>query len=172
VLSLNSYTYPPLLLPHSNIFEHPKKSFPASQLSSFKDIFTMKFATITLFLAGLAVAIPTAQSPSPISDAIAAQMENYLAEKIRSIDPAIIAQQAVADLQPAIAKALSDYAGKIKIAQLNLVAAAQRAALERRDPQGAPPKSAAGPMAAASVQLRKVSEDVGVSIGTMIGKFT
>jgi hypothetical protein len=129
----------------------------------------MKFATITLFLAGLAVAIPVAQSPSPISGAIAAKMENYLAEKIRSIDPASIADQAMKDLQPAIAKALNDYAGKIKIAQRDVIVAAQRAAIEKRDPQAAS-ASLAGPMAAASEQLKKVSEDVGITIGTMIGK--
>src|ERR1700712_1935334 len=129
----------------------------------------MKFATITLFLAGLAAAIPIAQSSSPISDAIAAKMENYLAEKIRSIDPASVADQAMKDLQPAITKALNDYAGRIKIAQRNVIVAAQRAAIEKRDPQ-ATSASLAGPMAAASAELKKVSEDVGISIGTMVGK--
>lgn len=130
----------------------------------------MKFATITLFLAGLAAALPTAQSNSPISDAIAAKVENYLAEKIRTIDPKVVADQAMADLQPAIAKALVDYASTIKKAQLNVVAAAQKAALEKRDPQAAASASVGGPMAAVSAELKKVSEDVGVTIGTMIGK--
>lgn len=132
----------------------------------------MKFATITLFLAGLAIAMPSPQpqAASPISDAISAKIESYLADKIRSIDSAQVAEQAMAELQPAIAKALVDYAGTIKKAQWNVVEAAQRAALEKRDPQATTVAATGGPMAAASAELRKVSEDVGVSIGTMIGR--
>jgi hypothetical protein len=139
----------------------------------------MKIATICLFLFGLTAAHPslsvnkdlaTLDATSPITDAIAAKVENYLAEKIRSIDPQAVADQAIADLGPAITRALSDYSNKIKTAQFNVVVAAQRAALQKRDPQATAGASVGGPMAAASAELKKVSEDVGVSIGTMIGK--
>lgn len=133
----------------------------------------MKFATITLFLLGLVTAIPT-PAPAPqsqlsatISDAIAVKVENALAEKIRTIDAQSVADQAMADLGPAISAALGQYAGTIKKAQLNVAVAAQRAVIAKRDGPG----GGASPMAAAATELKKVAEDVGVSIGTMIGIF-
>ncbi|QDS76237.1 hypothetical protein FKW77_000438 [Venturia effusa] len=129
----------------------------------------MKFIMSTFFLVGLVASIP---SPSPdvqtaesITDSIALKVETVLAEHIRNIDAQSVADKAIADLTPAITAALSQYAGTIKKAQMNVVVAAQRAAIEKRDGGG----GGAGAMAAAASELKKVAEDVGVGIGAMIG---
>lgn len=132
----------------------------------------MKFTTITLFLVGLVAAVPSpvpeVQTADSFSDSIALKVETVLAEHIRNIDAQSVADQAIADLAPAIAAALGQYAGTIQKAQMNVVVAAQRVAIEKRDGGG----GGAGSMATAAIELRKVAEDVGVSIGTMIGMWT
>lgn len=131
----------------------------------------MKFTTLSFFLIGLVAAIPTpapapeVQEAASISDSIALKVETVLAEHIRNIDAQSVADQAVADLAPAIAAALGQHSGTIRTAQMNVFVAAQRLAIEKRDGTG----GGGGSMAAAATELRKVSETVGVSIGTMIG---
>ncbi|TID13817.1 hypothetical protein E2P81_ATG01747 [Venturia nashicola] len=127
----------------------------------------MKLTTIALLLVSLVSAVPAPeiQAADSLSDSIALKVETVLAEHIRNIDAQAVADRAIADLTPAIAAALGQYAGTIKKAQMNVVIAAQRAAIEKRDGGG----GGAGSMTAAATELRKVAEDVGVSVGTMIG---